>query len=157
MFRIKICGITSVSDAQTASAAGADAVGLNFYPPSPRFIAMSKAEQICQVLPPEIVKVGVFVNADAKEICRTFDELNLHLIQLHGDEPPDFIAQLGNRPIMRAFRLNKQGLPPILAYLDNCKHLRNLPKLVLLDAPSKSVYGGSGETPDWSICAISER
>ena len=97
MFRIKICGITNVSDAPSAVQAGADAVGLNFYPASPRFIDPSTARQIRDVLPPEIVKVGVFVNAEAKEVCQTFDELELDLIQLHGDETPEFIAQLGQQ------------------------------------------------------------
>ena len=153
MFQIKICGITSLSDAQTVAQAGADAVGLNFYPASPRCIAKSEAREICNVLSPEIVRVGVFVNAEAKEICRTFDELKLNLIQLHGDETPDLIAQLGTRPVMRAFRLDQHGLPPILAYLEDCKRLGAVPKLVLFDAPSKGVYGGSGEMADWSVCA----
>ena len=129
MFQIKICGITSLSDAQTVAQAGADAVGLNFYPASPRCIAKSEAREICNVLSPEIVRVGVFVNAEAKEICRTFDELKLNLIQLHGDETPDLIAQLGTRPVMRAFRLDQHGLPPILAYLEDCKRLGAVPKL----------------------------
>ena len=153
MFQIKICGITNVSDAQSAAQAGADAVGLNFYPASPRFVTGSAAREICNAIPPQIVRVGVFVNAEAREICRTFDELNLNLIQLHGDEPPDFIARLGNRPVMRAFRLKRQGLTPILDYLRDCRRLGISPKLVLFDAPAKGVYGGSGQISDWSLCA----
>ena len=153
MFRIKICGITNVSDAQSAVQAGADAVGLNFYPASPRFITRSTARQICGVLPAEIVKVGVFVNAEAIEVCQTFDELELDLIQLHGDETPEFIVQLGIRPVMRAFRLGPKGLKPIYTYLEACKQLGCVPKLVMMDAFSKGVYGGSGETPNWSACA----
>ncbi|MGA2060388.1 MAG: phosphoribosylanthranilate isomerase, partial [Thermoguttaceae bacterium] len=153
MFRIKICGITNVSDAQSAVQAGADAVGLNFYPASPRFITRSTARQICDILPGEIVKVGVFVNGEAREVCQTFDELGLDLIQLHGDEKPEFIAQLGNRPVMRAFRLGPEGLQPIFAYLEDCKKLGCVPKLVMVDAFSKGVYGGSGETAEWSVCA----
>ena len=152
MFRIKICGITNVDDAMTAVQAGADAVGLNFYPASPRFITRSIGRQISDVLQREIVKVGVFVNAEAKEVCETVDELHLDLIQLHGDETPEFIAQLGNRPVMRAFRLGPEGLQPIYAYLEACKQLECVPKLVMVDAFSKGVYGGSGETVDWSIC-----
>jgi phosphoribosylanthranilate isomerase len=152
MFRIKICGITNVSDAQSAVQAGADAVGLNFYPTSPRFITRSLARQIIDVLPREIVKVAVFVNADAKEVCRTFDQLELDLIQLHGDETPEFIAQLGSKPVMRAFRLGPEGLQPIYTYLEACKLLGCVPKRVMIDAFSKGVYGGSGEIADWSIC-----
>jgi phosphoribosylanthranilate isomerase len=152
MFRIKICGITNVSDAQSAVQAGADAVGLNFYPASPRFITRSVARQIIDVLPREIVKVGVFVNAEAKDVCQTFDELELNLLQLHGDETPEFIAQLASRPVMRAFRLGPEVLQPIYTYLETCKQLGCVPKLVMIDAFSKGVYGGSGEIANWSIC-----
>jgi len=153
MFRIKICGITNPTDALAVSQAGADAIGLNFYPASPRFIDRDKVRQILEVLPLKIVKTGVFVNAVPKEICQTFDELPLDLIQLHGDEPPDFIAQLGGRPVMKAFRLGSDGLKPIVAYLEQCKKLSSGPKLVLIDAQVKGVYGGTGETANWSICA----
>jgi len=153
MFRIKICGITNVSDAQCAVQAGADAVGLNFYPGSPRFITRSQARQIRGVFPSEIVKVGVFVNAVAKEVCQTFDELELDLIQLHGDETPEIIAQLRGRPVMRAFRLGPEGLQPVYIYLEACKQLGCVPKLVMIDALSQGAYGGSGEIADWSACA----
>jgi phosphoribosylanthranilate isomerase len=153
MFQIKICGITNSSDALSAIQAGADAVGLNFYPSSPRFIDQSTARQIRNVLPPDIVKVGLFVNAAAKEVCRTFDELELDLIQIHGDETPKFLTQLGERPVMRAFRLGPDGLQPIIAYLESCKQLQCVPKLVLIDALAEGVYGGTGETANWSICA----
>jgi phosphoribosylanthranilate isomerase len=153
MFRIKICGITNLGDARTAIQAGADAVGLNFYPASPRCITPTGARQICRVLPGEIVKVGVFVNSEAKDICQTFDELELDLIQLHGDETPEFIARLGNRLVMRAFRLGPEGLQPVFAYLEECRQLGCVPKLVLLDALSQGIYGGTGKTADWSVCA----
>ncbi len=152
MFRIKICGITNQDDALAVVQAGADAIGLNFYPPSPRFIDRKKARQIVGVLPAELVKTGVFVNATAREICQTFDDLPLDLIQLHGDEPPEFIAQLGARPVMRAFRLSSDGLNPVWEYLERCKRLGCVPRLVLIDALVKRVYGGTGEKGDWSIC-----
>jgi phosphoribosylanthranilate isomerase len=153
MFQIKICGITTPGDALTAVQAGADALGLNFYAASPRYIDHFKARQIRDVLPPEIVKVGLFVNAAAKEVCQTFDELELDLIQIHGDEEPKFLIQLGERPVMRAFRLGSEGLRPIFAYLESCKQLQCMPKLILIDALVKGVFGGSGETANWSICA----
>jgi phosphoribosylanthranilate isomerase len=153
MFRIKICGITNISDAQCVVQAGADAVGLNFYPASPRFIDRSTAREIRAVLPREIVKVGVFVNSEGNEVCQTFDELELDLIQLHGDEKPEFIAQLGNRPVMRAFRLGSESLKHIYTYLDACRQLRCVPILVMIDAFSKGIYGGSGQPADWSVCA----
>jgi len=153
MFRIKICGITNPGDALAVSQAGADAVGLNFYPKSPRFIDHATARRICDVLPSKIVKTGVFVNAATKEICEIFDKLPLDLIQLHGDETPESIAQLGARPVMRAFRLGPEGLRPVFDYLDCCKRLCCLPRLVLLDALVKGIHGGTGETTNWSICA----
>ena len=107
MFRIKICGITSVEDARAVAAAGADAVGLNFYAKSPRYVTPEKARQIVNALADELVKVGLFVNAAVEEVCETFDQLGLDLIQLHGDEPPTFPARLGGRPVMRAFRLGE--------------------------------------------------
>ncbi len=88
MFRIKICGITSVADAQAAVAAGADAIGLNFFAGSPRFLEPDGAEAIVRSVPSHIVKVGVFVNAAADKIVRTVERLDLDMIQLHGDEPP---------------------------------------------------------------------
>jgi len=153
MFRIKICGITDPGDARTAIQAGADAVGLNFYPASPRFITPAKARQICQVLPAEIVKVGIFVNAEAKDVCQVRNELELNLIQLHGDETPEYIARLGNRPVIRAFRMGPEGLQPVFVYLEECRRLGCVPKLVLLDALSQGFYGGTGKTADWSVCA----
>jgi len=153
MFRIKICGITNPGDALAVIQAGADAVGLNFYPGSPRFIDHCKVRPIRDVLPPEIVTVGLFVNAVAKDVCQTFDEFRLDLIQLHGDEPPEFLTQLGDRPVMRTFRLGPGGLQPVFDYLDRCKQLQCAPKLVLLDALVQGVFGGSGQMTNWSICA----
>jgi phosphoribosylanthranilate isomerase len=153
MFQIKICGITNVADALVAARAGADAVGLNFYPKSPRFVEFSRAKEISEVLPSEIAKVGVFVNVSAEEICRNFDELGLDMIQLHGDEPPEFLASLGGRPVMKAFRLGRGGLQDIFDYLERCRTLEGLPQRVLIDAQVGGSYGGTGKTADWSLCA----
>ena len=149
MFRIKICGLTHVVEAVAAARAGADAIGLNFYPKSRRFIQLDHARQIVEALPSEVVKVGLFVNASAADICRTFDQLGLDLIQLHGDEPATFLAQLGDRPVMRAFRLGESGLESIARYLGDCRQLGCMPKLVLVDAHVKGAYGGTGQVADW--------
>jgi phosphoribosylanthranilate isomerase len=153
MFQVKVCGITNSSDALSAIEAGADALGLNFYASSPRFIDRSAARRIIDALPPNIVKVGLFVNAPAEEVCKTFDELDLDLIQIHGDETPNYLTQLGDRPIMRALRLGLAGLQPIFDYLETCKKFGSVPKLVLIDALAQGAYGGTGETANWSICA----
>ena len=150
MFRIKICGITSVDDALLVARAGADAVGLNFYPRSPRYISFDTARKIVAALPKEIVKVGLFVNAPPVDVCRTYDALSLDLIQLHGDEPPEYLAQLGNRPVMRAFRVKPGHLHPVLEYLARCRGLQAEPKLSLIDSLIPGEYGGTGKTVDWS-------
>jgi phosphoribosylanthranilate isomerase len=129
----------------------ADAVGLNFYAHSPRHISPETAARIIAALPTEIVKVGLFVDTPAAEICRLFDLLHLHLIQLHGDQPPEFLAQLGGRPVMRAFRIGNAGLQPVTEYLDRCRDLAAWPKLVLLDALVAGTYGGTGKLTNWDL------
>jgi phosphoribosylanthranilate isomerase len=171
MFRIKICGVTDVDDARVVAGAGADAVGLNFYPKSPRYVTAEKARQIVGALPAELVKVGLFVNAPAEEVCRTFDQVGLDLIQLHGDEPPTFLGELGGRPVMRAFRygLGELQSPKFLdhdqlvtgtprvadalesmgRYLSHCGRLGCMPRLVLVDSYVEGTYGGTGRVADW--------
>jgi phosphoribosylanthranilate isomerase len=151
MFRIKICGITNVDDARAVAQAGADAIGLNFYSRSPRYVTAEVARDIVKALPAEIVKVGLFVDTPAGDVCRLFDDLPLDLIQLHGDQPPEFLTQLGDRPVMRAFRLGPEGLRPVAEYLTHCRALAVLPKLVLLDAMVAGAYGGTGKTADWAV------
>jgi phosphoribosylanthranilate isomerase len=148
MFQIKICGITSVDDAVMVTRAGADAIGLNFYAKSPRCVTTETARQIARAVPSSVTKVGLFVNATVDEVWRTFDDLKLDVIQLHGDEPPEFIHQLAPRPVMRAFRLGPGGLDSVFMYLDRC---RDRPAYALLDALSVGVYGGTGVTVDWTI------
>ena len=99
-----------------------------------------------------MIKVGLFVNAQPAEICRTYDALGLDLIQLHGDEPPELLSALGGRPVMKAFRAaGAEGLRTVLDYLETCRTLGCLPRLILLDAPLTSGFGGSGKLADWSL------
>lgn len=153
MFTIKICGITTVDDARAAAAAGADAVGLNFYGESPRFLPLEQAQHVAAVVPKGVLKVGLFVNAPAEAICGAYDALGLGLIQLHGDEPPEFLAELGRRPVMRAFRVGADGLPPIAEYLRRCGELGTPPAMVLLDAHRAGQFGGTGTPADWDHIA----
>lgn len=153
MFRVKICGITNEDDARAAAAAGADAVGLNFYEKSPRFLRQTSAEAIVGALPAEVVKVGLFVNAPAEAVNSAFDRLGLDLVQLHGDEPPEYLATLAHRPVMRALRLGPEGLDPILSYLETCHRIGCLPRRVLIDAYRAGQYGGTGATADWTIAS----
>lgn len=150
MFRIKICGVTSVADAQMAARAGADAIGLNFYSKSPRQIDPTTAATIVAAVPKEIVKVGVFVNATAEMVCELFDWLSLDLIQLHGDESPEILQALGKRPVMRAFRCGVASLADVNDYLVQCRKLGCTPDQILLDAYRADQYGGTGVTLDWA-------
>jgi phosphoribosylanthranilate isomerase len=154
MFQIKICGITNEEDAKMVVEAGADALGLNFYPKSPRFITHETAARILPVIPGGVLKVGLFVNEAVEMVTNAFDNLGLDLIQLHGDEPPEYLVQLGHRPVMKVFRLSEEDLRPIDMYLESCKQfpVTNLSYL-LLDSHVKGVYGGSGVTADWAVCA----
>src|SRR4051812_15161451 len=94
MFRIKICGITNAADAEAAIDAGADAIGLNFYRGSKRFIDFELAETIAGQVPNGVSTVGVFVNHDLAAIQEAAGQLGLDFVQLHGDESPEFMAQL---------------------------------------------------------------
>jgi phosphoribosylanthranilate isomerase len=149
MFRIKICGITNVEDAQAVVQAGADAIGLNFYPESPRVIDLDTARAIIECLPPEIVKVGLFVDSTLSQVCDTFDELGLDAIQLHGDESARFLAKLDERPVIRAFRVAEGDLYEMTDYLASCRQLGSIPQMALADALVPGVYGGTGTLADW--------
>jgi phosphoribosylanthranilate isomerase len=150
MFRVKICGITTVEDAVVACQAGADAVGLNFYPGSKRYVPIPRAVMIAGALARSVVKVGVFVNPDPDEVFEAFDRVGLDLIQLHGDEPPSFLAQLGRRGVIKAFRLGGgTGLYDMGTYLAECRDRKCMPRITLVDANVPGAYGGTGQVADW--------
>lgn len=153
MFRIKICGITTPEDALLVAHAGADAIGLNFHPQSPRYVSLDRAKAIVSVIPAGVAKVGLFVNLPPLEACRIFDGLGLDLIQFHGDESPSQLTEIGHRPVMKAFRVDSAGLTDVLAYLDRCRELSCLPRMVLLDSQVPGLFGGSGQIGDWSVLA----
>jgi phosphoribosylanthranilate isomerase len=148
MFRVKICGITTVPDAHVAVEAEADAIGLNFYPASPRFCPIENAREIAANVPKGICKVGVFVNATAHDIRRTVEVVGLDLVQLHGDEPPELLGEIRGLPVMKAFRVDGD-LSAIAAYLAICHRDRCMPRMVLIDALRPGQYGGTGATLNW--------
>ncbi|MCH8922366.1 MAG: phosphoribosylanthranilate isomerase [Planctomycetes bacterium] len=152
MFRTKICGITRIEDAQHLADAGADAIGLNFYTASPRYVDRNAARQIVDCLPPHIAKVGVFVNASPEEIAETVQQVGLSAVQIHGDETPDQLADVirtAGVPVIRAFRLDQRGLAPVVDYLRDCERNSARPRMVLVDAYRRDAYGGTGETVHW--------
>ena len=160
MFRIKICGITTVDDARMAVEAGADAIGLNFYANSPRFVSIAAAREIAAATPKSVCKTGVFVNASVEDIRQVLDELSLDLVQLHGDEPPEFLAALHGVPVMRAFRLGDDVAGDLAAagqYLAACHRMRAVPRMVLIDAARAGHYGGTGATVNWQLVAEGRR
>jgi phosphoribosylanthranilate isomerase len=151
MFRVKICGITNPHDAGVAVRAGADAIGLNFYPGSRRYVGLRQAAEIIEAMDRPVAKVGVFVNATCAEIRQAVVSLGLDFVQLHGDEPPETIVELDDVPVIRAFRLSNSGWQPLVDHLEQCQRLGVLPTAILVDAFRADSYGGTGESPDWVV------
>ena len=141
--RIKICGITRPDDARAAAEAGADAVGLVFYPPSPRFLSVERAVEIRDALPPFVQTVALFVNADAAQVSQVLGRVKPALLQFHGEETPEFCEQFGV-PFAKACRI-RPGSDP-LGYLQ--RYPRATAWLVDSFVPE---YGGVGEAFDWSL------
>jgi len=142
--KVKICGITNLDDALVAAKAGADALGFLFYKESRRYISPRKTKAIIAQLPKKILKAGVFVNAQEKEI-RWADELcRFDLLQFHGDETPDFCAGFG-LPFLRAVRV--RAGTDLLQYAREFHAAKGL----LLDAWVEGARGGTGTTFDWSL------
>jgi phosphoribosylanthranilate isomerase len=154
LFRIKICGVTRPEDAAGIAEAGADAIGLNFYAASPRFVSDDLAAEIIAALPAPVAKIGVFVNADAAAIREKVQRLGLDWVQLHGDEPPEFLAELPGLAVIRAVRLSDWARAVLPAAEGK---LVRLPKAVLIDAFSASAYGGTGMTVAWDAIPEARR
>lgn len=141
--RVKICGITRLADAQLAIELGAWALGFVFYAPSPRAIAIEQAAQIIAALPPDLLSVGVFVNANPLEINAVAAEVGLTYVQLHGDESPADCLAI-ERPVIKALRLRQSAdLQTAFLYAD-CHAL-------LIDAAVPGQWGGSGELANWEL------
>lgn len=142
--RIKICGIREPAHARLAADAGADAIGLNFYPPSPRFVWPAQAAEVAAALPPFVTAVGLFVDADEALVRETLEAVPLGLLQFHGDEPPEFCEQFG-LPYVRAVRMEPGT--DLVEYAGRFKRARAL----LVDAHVPGQPGGTGRSFDWSL------
>ena len=140
---VKICGITNLTDAQTAVRLGADALGFIFAP-SPRQIAPQTARDIIRALPPFVKTVGVFVNEAPAAIRKVINDCGLDLVQLHGDESPDLCNELMPYTIKALRVKDESSLQTGQAYQGKVRAL-------LLDTYSKKKAGGTGKTFDWEL------
>jgi phosphoribosylanthranilate isomerase len=146
--KVKICGITSPADAEAAAAAGADMIGLMFYPGSSRYVSVAQAVEIARPLPPFVLRVGVFVNPTEAEVQEAMAACALGLVQFHGDETPEFCTQFGVMS-MKAFRMRDAA---------SLKILEDYPTDAwLLDACSKSGLGGTGEKFNWDLAVAANK
>ncbi len=140
--RVKICGITRPEDALAAAKLGADAIGLVFFPPSPRAITPERAVSIVEVLPPFITVVGLFVNESRERIFQVMSKVKLDVIQFHGDELPQECAGFGC-PYIKAVRMRPET--DIVRIRDGYPQASGL----LLDTYRKGTPGGTGAVFDW--------
>jgi phosphoribosylanthranilate isomerase len=140
--RIKICGITRVEDARAVADSGADAIGLVFYPSSPRSVDIPRAADIAAALPPFVSVVALFVDPVAARVNAVLDAVPVDLLQFHGEESPSFCRSF-SRPFLKALRM-KPGADPAAtaAAYRGCRGL-------LLDSWQEGVPGGTGHTFDW--------
>jgi len=141
--RVKICGVTRIQDAQAACEAGADAIGLVFYPSSPRFVSHEQARALRDAAPPFVTAVALFVNPGRDEVERVLDRVRPGALQFHGDEPPEFCERFG-LPYFKTCRV-KEGVN-LLEYLQPYMGASGW----LADAYVEA-YGGVGTRFDWSV------
>ncbi len=142
--RVKICGITRVEDVLAAVNAGADAIGLVFYAPSPRAVTVEQAQKIAAAIPPFVSVVGLFVNAPKVEIESVLSHVRLDILQFHGDETAEDCEQI-NLPYYKAIRVKAD------TNLIQCAQQYRTAKALLLDAFSEAAMGGTGQTFDWNL------
>ena len=152
-YKVKICGITNLDDGTLAIEAGADMLGFNFYPPSPRYITPDACGEIITTLERSnhsAVYVGVFVNASTEDIAKILNKCGLDLAQLSGDETAEIIQDFGER----AFK----GLR--IRYLDEAfdkarKYVNeNIAPALLVDAHQAGAYGGTGRLANWDVARV---
>ncbi|MFQ6040050.1 MAG: phosphoribosylanthranilate isomerase [Candidatus Poribacteria bacterium] len=148
MTKVKICGITNLNDASAAVEFGADAIGFVFVPNTPRYIEPAKAAEIIMRLPPFATIVGLFVDESEVRIKQVADQCNLNVLQLHGQESPDFCLRF-NRKVIKAFRVkDKESLNALPKYTVSA---------YLLDTYVKGAMGGTGVAFDWRLATDAKR
>jgi len=142
--RVKICGITRVGDARAAAALGADAIGLIFYRPSPRYVTPEQAREIVEATPAFVTTVAVFVNPTREEVETVIRETGVAMLQFHGDESPEFSSGF-SRPYVKAARIRPE--------LDLLKYLspHSAARAWMLDTFHGDLWGGTGGAFDWGL------
>jgi phosphoribosylanthranilate isomerase len=155
--RIKICGITNPEDGRESASAGADWVGLNFHPESPRCVDLDRASAIIAALPDSVVPVGVFVDRGPAQVAEIAARVGLEVIQLHGDESAKQVGALQRHglSVVKAFRLGtRDDVARMKSWLADAMGDGNLPDAVLLDASVPGLSGGSGRTVPDDVLAL---
>jgi phosphoribosylanthranilate isomerase len=150
--RIKFCGVTRAKDAAAAAVAGADAIGLIFSKRSQRCVTLADAKEILRALPPMVSPIGLFVDAPHDEVRDIGNALNLRTVQLHGNEPPEVVAQLRDFSVVKAVHCDAQNLSQILQTWRSAAAKLALTHLagLLLESANTGQPGGSGIENDWS-------
>jgi phosphoribosylanthranilate isomerase len=141
--RVKVCGITNYEDAVAALSHGVDALGFNFFPGSPRYIAPDAARSVIRRLPPLVTTVGVFVDVEEPQMLeRTAHSAGVQVLQLHGNESPEYCRRLGGWPLIKAVRIGHEPMVTDLAAYEV--------QALLLDTRDEVLFGGTGKTFDWN-------
>jgi len=140
---VKICGITNLDDALAAVDAGADALGFNFYKPSPRYITPQRVREIIEQLPNSILTVGVFVNEESNTVRAIAKEAGLRALQLHGDESPEYCRELADYYVIKTFAVSD-------SFDMQAAHEYKV-EAVMLDTKHNNLRGGTGRVFDWSV------
>jgi len=171
VFRVKICGVTTAADAAMVAAAGADAIGLNFVPGSPRQLDLARGRVVAAAVPPGVLRVGVFAGASAADMLRLARELALDAVQLHGHldgdrepiDPPGRCRELDEVSVIRAVRLDRSrtglaGLASAREWIAAAATAGSVPAMVIVDAAvtdstAPGHLGGTGALVDWGTLA----
>jgi phosphoribosylanthranilate isomerase len=169
LFHVKVCGVTSAADARLAADAGADAVGFNFVPGSPRAVSPATAREAAAALPAGVLAVGVFAGMPVDEMLAIAEAVGLGAIQLHGhldetaaaSDPPGRCLDLAGLPVIRAVRMEAGSLAPARRWLAAAAVAGRSPDMLIVDAgvtagTAAGLLGGTGHLVDWEALAREE-
>lgn len=149
--RIKICGCTDPADFAGWEGSAVDAVGLNFFPGSKRFLAPERRQFVSAAIPDGLLRVGVFVNESPAAVRQAAEECRLDYMQLHGDEPPEVEAELADLATIRAIRCVNSPREAVESYFRRMERAGiETAKTLLLDAYRPGAWGGTGATLPWT-------